>query len=191
MMKTAYGLKRIFIPILSMMLLLTLQPIAQADTAAPQIEIAGNDLSLNGSGPRKKAFISVYDAALYLLQPSANAAVIIAADEPMAIELNIMSGLLSAKKIIKALNQGFEKSTGGNTAPIAADIKLLATAFDQGVAKGNRFRFAYVPEQGLVVSKDATDVLTLGDLAFKQAFFGIWLSDNPVQASLKTKLLGQ
>ncbi len=190
-MKTSYGLRRIFLPILSMMLLLTLQPAAQADMAASQIEVAGNNLSLNGNGARKKAFISVYDAALYLLQPSADAPAIVSADEPMVIELKILSGLLSAKKIIKALNQGFEKSTGGKTEPIAADIKQLATAFDQGVAKGDRFRFAYVPQQGLVVSKGATEVLTLGDLAFKQAFFGIWLSDNPVQDSLKTKLLGQ
>jgi len=32
--------------------------------------------------------------------------------------------------------------------------------------------------------------LEFSGLDFKKAFFGIWLSDNPVQSSLKQQLLG-
>ena len=31
---------------------------------------------------------------------------------------------------------------------------------------------------------------TIAGLEFKKAFFGIWLSDNPVQKSLKKAMLG-
>lgn len=49
----------------------------------------------------------------------------------------------------------------------------------------------YVPGKGVNVLKNGKYQDTIGDLVFKQALFGIWLADTPVDDDLKAELLGQ
>jgi hypothetical protein len=49
----------------------------------------------------------------------------------------------------------------------------------------------YVPGKGVNVLKNGKYQDTIGDLAFKQALFGIWLAETPVDDDLKSELLGQ
>lgn len=154
--------------------------------------VAGKQLVLNGAGTRTKFIISVYNAGLYLPKKSNDAAQIIAADEPMAMRIKIVSGFASAAKMKNAIKEGFHKSTGGNTAPIQPQIdQLLKSAFSGEVNKGDTFDLVYIPGTGTLVLKNNKTLTTIKGLPFKQALFGIWLSDNPVQASLKKRLLGQ
>ncbi|MBU2038998.1 MAG: chalcone isomerase family protein, partial [Gammaproteobacteria bacterium] len=64
---------------------------------AEQLTLNGQELTLNGAGVRSKFFLDVYVAALYLGNKSNDAAAIIAADEPMAIRLHIVSGMINSK----------------------------------------------------------------------------------------------
>lgn len=154
--------------------------------------VAGKQLVLNGAGTRTKFIISVYNAGLFLPQKSTDAAQIIAADEPMAMRLKILSGLASAEKMKNAIKEGFHKSTGGNTAPIQAQIDdLLQSAFSGEIKKGDTFDLVYIPGAGTLVLKNNKTLTTIKGVPFKKALFGIWLSDNPVQASLKKRLLGK
>lgn len=180
--------------------LLTLIVIAFVSVAAQAKDIAGIELpdqlthqkkilTLNGAGIRTKLFLDIYAAGLYLSTPSNNNQAIIQTDSPMALKLHIISGLLSSDKMKKATREGFEKSTQGNTAPIQKTIDALIDTFKEDINKNDIFDFIYEPGTGLHVVKNGTLKTTLKGLAFKQAFFGIWLSDRPVQKSLKKGLL--
>ena len=80
------------------------------------LELEGVSLVLNGAGIRRVFFIDAYAAGLYLQQKSSDADQILAADEPMALELEIVTGLQAGSRMGSPIEKGFEQSTGGNTA---------------------------------------------------------------------------
>ena len=108
----------------------------------------------------------------------------------MAIRIDVTSTMVTADAMIKALNDGLEKSTGSNTAPISAEINQLSSSFESGVTSGDYYEFIYLPESGTNVLKNHEFVDSIPGLAFKKAFFGIFLSDNPIQKNLKKAMLG-
>jgi len=159
-------------------------------TVPDTLEHAGTTLSLNGAGIRKRVVISVYVGALYLGSPSQDAAAIIQADEPMAIRLQVKSGFLSRDKMKAALKSGFKKATKGNTAPIQAEIDQMLELMSDKISKRDIYVLAYDPAKGTTMSKNGNDVGVVAGLPFKQALFGIWLSESPVQLALKKRMLG-
>jgi len=109
---------------------------------------------------------------------------------PMAIRIDVTSTMVTADAMKKALIEGLEKSTGDNTGPISAEISQLSSSFESGVTSGDYYEFIYLPESGTNVLKNHEFVVSIPGLAFKKAFFGIFLSDNPIQKNLKKAMLG-
>ena len=64
------------------------------------LEAGKYGLILNGAGVRTKLFMDLYVAGLYLKAKSSDAETILAADEPMAIRLEIVSGMITSEKSI-------------------------------------------------------------------------------------------
>jgi hypothetical protein len=154
------------------------------------IKAGGQDLVINGGDKRTKFMMKVYVAALYLKQKSSDAQKIIDADEPMAIKLQITSGLVTADKMRTAIDEGFENSTGGNIAPIKAKIDAFTSVFKE-IASGIVYDFVYVPGKGVEIYKNGQMSSTIQGLDFKKALFGIWLCNKPAQESLKEAMLGK
>ena len=154
------------------------------------IEYQGSKLTLNGQGTRVIFFMKVYDGSLYLENQSSDAQKIMNDDAPMAIRIDVTSTMVTADAMTKALIEGLEKSTGDNTGPISAEISQLSSSFESGVASGDYYEFIYLPDIGTHVLKNHELVDSIPGLAFKKAFFGIFLSDNPIQKNLKKAMLG-
>jgi hypothetical protein len=144
----------------------------------------------NGGGKRTKFGMKVYVTALYLKQKGSDANAILNADEPMAIKLQITSGLVTPDKMKDAIDEGFEKSTGGNVAPLKAKIDAF-TAIFKDLSNGVTYDYVYVPGKGVEVYKNGTLASTVQGLDFKKALFGIWLGKSPAQNDLKDKMLGK
>lgn len=153
---------------------------------------AGVPLVLNGAGVRNRFFMDVYIAGLYLREKSRDATDIVAADEPMTIKLHIVSGLITRERMQSSIEDGFERSTAGNTAALRSQIDALKNAFSDEIAPGDVFDLAYVPGKGLEISRNGTLATTVaGGPTFKRALFAIWLSERAVQPSLRRALLGR
>lgn len=152
--------------------------------------VAEQSLYLNGEGPRKKAFLTVYDTALYLTEKGGDAQAIIDADHTMAVSLVVVSRFATADRISEAFREGLENAVAGDTAAIEPQIKAFLAVFEQGVVKQDAFDFVYLPNQGTRVNKNGETLATVAGLDFKKALFAIWLSDNPVSSKLKSQLLG-
>jgi hypothetical protein len=134
--------------------------------------------------------MKVYEGSLYLKANDSDANKIINANEPMALRIDVTSTMVTADAMRKALNDGLAKSTGNNTGPIIEEINQLSSSFDSGVSEGDYYEFIYLPKIGTHVIKNNNLVEIIPGLAFKKAFFGIFLSDNPIQKNLKKALLG-
>ena len=108
----------------------------------------------------------------------------------MAIRLHIISGKITSEKMSKATREGFEKSTDKNTVAISSEIDQFISAFSDPIKEGDVFEFVNTAS-GVNVTKNGSDKATFTSPEFKQALFGIWLSDHPVQGKLKKGMLGK
>ena len=158
--------------------------------APDQIKYQGSTITKNGQGTRIIFFMKVYEGSLYLETKSSNAEEIISMDAPMAIRIDVTSTIVTADAMKQALSEGFEKSTGKNTDSISKEIIQLSSSFDSDVSSGDYYEFIYLPELGTHVLKNSELVELIEGMSFKKAFFGIFLSDNPIQKNLKKALLG-
>lgn len=149
------------------------------------------ELKLNGAGVRSKWFMDLYVGGLYVPQASDNAQSIIAADEPQAITLHIISGMITSDKMTSATLEGFESATDGNMAPIQPQIDAFMEVFKEEIKEGDVFELVYVPGTGVQVMKNGQQRGVIEGMDFKKALFGIWLSDEPAQEDLKQAMLGQ
>lgn len=159
------------------------------ETLPAEIKAGETRLVLNGSGARTKAFMELYNAGLYLTKSSNNPKAIIAADEPMAIRIKITSGWVSQSNLVESLEDGFTNATGGSTREIRTEIDQFRACFQDEISKGDVFDMLYLPNKGVVVSKNGKYKGTVSGVKFKQALFGIWLSDKPADSSLKQAMV--
>lgn len=174
----------------AVLLLAVLSPaVAAAVELPPSLSVGDQKLVLNGAGTREKYFLDLYQLGLYLSQPSNQPAAIVAADAPMALHIVIASKLVSQEKLVESLQEGFSASTQGKTEPISVQIEQFRRCFSDPIARGDVFDLIYVPHKGVVVFKNGQQKGSVAGLPFKQALFGIWLSNQPADATLKQALL--
>lgn len=155
-----------------------------------KLELGDKTVFVNGSGIRVKWFMDIYACGLYLTKKMNDPQKIMDADEPMAIRMHVISGLMSYKKLVDALKEGFEKSTGGNIGPIKAKIDKYIAAHKGDVKEDKIYQYEYVPGEGTSVVIDGRKAITVSGLDFKKAVFGIWLCDDPADEDLKEGMLG-
>ena len=158
---------------------------------ADQMQYGGKTMVLNGIGIRKRLFFKLYVAGLYLDAKSKDAAAIMKADKPMAIRLAITSSLITPAEMKEATLSGFMVGTGGKIAPIKPQIDKMLNTFDKGVGPGDVYELINMPGSGVHIVRNGKKVEVIRSAAFKEALFGIWLSNTPVQANLRAQLLGR
>lgn len=155
-----------------------------------KLSLEGKDLTLNGSGVREKYFMDMYVGSLYLVKKSTNAQEIIDSKDAAAMKLNIVSGMISSDKMIKAINEGFESSTGKNTASLKTKIDKFKSFFKDKIVKGDAFIIMYDGED-VSVYKNGVKKGSIDGHDFKKALFGIWLGKKPADDDLKDGMLGK
>ena len=133
---------------------ISLQMLAQTELAGvsiPQTFKAGEkNLVLNGSGIRKKMFFDIYVGSMYLPSKINDPGTIMKANDYMNMRIHIVSSLITSDKMVEAVREGFQKSTGGNTTALKDRIEAFLKVFQkEAIVKGNFFDLTYVPNGGL------------------------------------------
>ncbi|UTN04751.1 chalcone isomerase family protein [Flavobacterium bizetiae] len=160
-------------------------------TVPRKIEFQNKSLQLNGAGGRSKMWLEVYVQALYLSQLSQDPQFIIDSDTEMAIRIEITSSMVSSNKLTKAMNAGFEKSAGSNLEELRPRIEDFKKLLSDVIKEKDVFILGYNPlDQTINVYKNEVLKGKIPGFDFKKALFGIWLSNKPVDETLKKHLLG-
>lgn len=160
-------------------------------TVPRKIEFQNKTLQLNGAGGRSKMWLEVYVQALYLSQLSQDPQFIIDSDTEMAIRIEITSSMVSSNKLAKAMNTGFEKSAGSNLEELRPRIEDFKKLLSDVIKEKDVFVLGYNPlDQTINVYKNEVLKGKVPGFDFKKALFGIWLSNKPVDETLKKHLLG-
>lgn len=151
----------------------------------------GKKIQLNGFGTRSKAWVDVYVQALYLTTLSQDPNFIMESETDMAIRIEIISKLVTSKKLTNAMEKGFEKSCGDKLSVMRPKIEQLKSFLSDIIVKGDVFVLSYNPKDNNVyVYKNELLKGKIEGKDFKLALFGIWLSDKPADEDLKKELLG-
>lgn len=187
-------LKRIFM--LSMVFALGIAVHAQTtlnDVTLPaKLSFNQQTLVLNGGGIRSKLFFKLYTIGLYLPKKSTDGNAILNGNEALAVRFQITSDMINSDNMSEAINEGFESSTNGNTAPLRVRIdKVLKTFSSEAIVPGDLFELVYIPGKGTDIYKNGKLKSTVEGADFKKGLFGIWISDNPVNSGLRNDLLGK
>jgi hypothetical protein len=157
-------------------------------TVPESATVEGKTLKLNGAGLRKKMVFKVYVAGLYLETPSKDAAAVISSDQTKRMTLSVLRSL-SAHQVNEAIEEGFEKNSKSKMSALKARLEKLETMIPN-VEKGDEIVLSYVPGKGTVVSAKNAEKGVIEGKDFADALFSVWLGPDPVQADLKTALLG-
>lgn len=156
------------------------------------INIKNQNLSLNGAGLREKLWFDLYACGLYLENKEHNAANIVSANAPMAFKLQILSNLVSKKKLIEAFKSGIDKTNNyEDVKRLSAKINVFLNLITGEIETGEVFDIYYQPSKGIVFFRNNEELGVVEGLDFKKLIFNIWLSNNPVDEDLKAKLLSK
>ena len=159
-----------------------------------KIDFLNKTLQLNGFGTRSKMWVDVYVQALYLTSLSQDGQYILENDAEMGIRIQILSNLVSSRKLTRSLNKGMIKSVGEeNIKKFESQVKLLESLLStEETRKDDAFNLIYNPKDTSIwVYKNNKLQGKIPGFEFKKAFFGIWISNNPVDENLKSDLLGK
>lgn len=148
-------------------------------------------LELNGAGVRSKYMMDMYVGGLYLTAKNDNGIIVMNDDKTMAIKLHIVSSLITTKKMVDAVDEGFKKSTKGKQADLKTEIDKFKAVFSPEIKENDVYDFVYIPEKGTVIYKNSKPSATIKGLEFKKALFGIWLCGEPADSGLKAAMLGK
>jgi len=155
-----------------------------------EVNFADTELKLNGAGMREMLWIDLYAGGLYLQKKSKDPKVILDANETMAIKLNIVSGFVTQKKMIKAVKDGFTKATFGNTEALDERITKFIKFFSEPIVKNDVFDIVYVKDEGVKAYKNDKELGIIKGRDFKYALFKIWLGEEPASEGIKNGMLG-
>ncbi|TPN89266.1 chalcone isomerase family protein [Aquimarina algicola] len=148
------------------------------------------ELKLNGAGLREMLWVDLYAGGLYLQNKNNDPKKILEANETMAIKLNIVSAFVTQKKLIKAINEGFERATFGNTKPLQDRIKKITTLLSEPIVKNDIFDLVYIKDKGVKVYKNQKELGIIEGRDFKYALFKVWLGEEPASEAVKKGMLG-
>lgn len=145
---------------------------------------------LTGAGTRRKFGFPMYYIGLYVdAKPSANnidRRKVAAADRPMLARLHIVSSLITPSRLASSVQSAFGARNAGR---FARELSQLGKRLPQRLSPGDEIDVAYIPGHGTELRTKDKVLCHFKDAAFKTALFGVWLSDDCVDESLRDDLL--
>jgi len=180
--------------LVSAMMVLSVGPVSGKEchgvTFPEQTSVQTIPLTLNGLGLRQATMlkVNVYVAALYVVQKSADANAILAANTPKQLILHFVRDVDSGD-LKKAWEEGFENNAKAQMPALKERIEKLQ-AWMVDMKSGQKLTFTHKPGVGIEVDVNGTVKGTIERDDYAKAFLAIWLGAKPPNPGLKEGLLG-
>lgn len=141
------------------------------------ISVNGKTLVLNGAGIRKKMFIKVYAAGLYLEKKDANPATILAADAERRMAMHFVYSV-GKEKIAEAWTEGLTANVPNASPEMKAAFKTLESWMED-VDSGKGINLTYVPGTGTTVEVNGKVKGVLPGKPTADAILSTWIGPKP------------
>lgn len=150
----------------------------------------GQTLVLNGAGLRKKLFIKVYAAALYLPAKQTSPERILAADTARQQLMHFVFDV-DKEKIAEAWQEGLADNTP-NASPAVKQAISTLSSWMEDMKKGQKIVLTYVPGSGTTIEVNGKVKGVLQDKAVADAILATWIGPKPGPgADFKKGILGK
>lgn len=164
----------------------TVGGVTLSDTATA----GGQTLVLNGTGLRKKLFIKIYAAGLYLPAKQSSPERILAADTARQQVMHFVFDVDKAK-IAEGWQEGLNDNTP-NTSPAVKQAFSTLGSWMEDMKKGQKIVLTYVPGSGTTIEVNGKVKGVLQDKAVADAILATWIGPKPGPGEdFKKGILGQ
>lgn len=157
------------------------------------LRLGGADLVLNGVGVRKRFFVPVYVAALYVPQRSADPEVLLNQRGPRRMSMRFVREV-EAELFMNSLDVGMRKHYTPEQLAAWQDQWRTLTAVIGNIVLARRadhVTWDYTPDGGARVMQNSVPIVpTMRGEDFYNAVLRVWLGPQPADAELKKGLLG-
>jgi hypothetical protein len=156
-----------------------------------RLEVDDRELVLNGLGLRTAtAFkVKIYVAALYLEQPSRDAAQVLATSGPKQIRMQYLYAI-DADDMKRAWEHSFTQSCPDRS---CAAFRTQIAEFQAGVgavAKGDVYDYVFRADRVEILRSGAASATTIRGADFARLLLSTWIGVAPPTEELKSALLG-
>jgi hypothetical protein len=158
-------------------------------TLADSVEVDGTQLVLNGVGLRKKLWVEVYVAGLYLPAKTTDAGAAMESAGPKKVVMHFLTDKATKSKMDDAWREGFEANTPGSGATLGSEIARFVDFFGD-MKEGDVIELTMVPGSGTTATLNGTEVGVISRDDFAPALLSVWLGPAPPTEDLKHGLLG-
>ena len=159
-------------------------------TMPEKVTVGDTTLELNGMGLRKKLWVKVYAAGLWLESPSMDPDAIIGSDTPKRVVMHFLTDRATREKMNDAWEEGFEANSSDQL-PSLRDRLERFKAFFGDMKDGDEVEFVMVPGDTTSVAVNGVDKGEIAGDDFQAALLRVWLGDHPPSDDLKEGLLGR
>lgn len=179
--------------ILGMLALMCMVFVRQAASAAtfppPKLTEDGIDFERLGQATfRWMRVINVYDAALHIGAGHDRSKPLSGA--PLRLAIHYRRDFTAAE-IAKGGDALLERNVAGAVLEsLRPRLDRLNRAY-RDIKSGDSYIPAYLPGKGTVLRLNGTDLVTIEGEDFANAYFRIWLGEDPISVSLRDQLLGR
>jgi len=155
---------------------------------AERVSVGGQDLRVRGVALlRYRVVFRAYVAALYLPAKLPGGAAL--SDVPKRLEIEYFWAL-EAGDIARLGGEILERNVSVEEFSALRERLSRIDAAYVDVEPGDRYALSYEPGRGTTLSLNGVDRVNILGADFAKAYFSIWLGDEPLDAGLKARLLG-
>jgi hypothetical protein len=158
------------------------------------VQLANQPLRLNGMGERAVLFIRGYAAGLYLQDKKSSLEEIVALRGPKRLQLRMLREA-GPDDFNRALVSGIQENVSADEFTRLSERvgQLEQIITNVGISKpGDVINFDYLPGHGTIIAVNgASKGVPIVGADFYNAVLAIFIGNRPVDARLKTGLLGQ
>ena len=164
----------------------------QGVSVAPSVQVAGQNLSLNGAGLRTFTLllvpIKIYVAAFYTPGPLLSDSEVLASPGPMQFNFTFLRAV-GASDVAEAWTSQFENSVTYTYPGYEKDRDSFIGMF--GALKSGGVQMVQFVGTNTIIYDQGTQKGTIAGRDFQKAFLSLWFGSNPVASDLKAALLGK
>ena len=159
-------------------------------TMADDVTVGDTSLVLVGMGLRKKLWVKVYVAGLYLESPTTSGPEAIEMAGTKRVVMHFLTNKANKKKMDAAWFEGFEANSPSTYDALKERVQTFADFFPD-LKVDDVVELTRVPGAGTTVMLNGEKKGVVDGDDFAEALLKVWLGDHPPAEELKTGMLGQ
>jgi hypothetical protein len=158
-------------------------------TMSDRAMVGEQQLQLNGMGVRKKLWVKVYVAGLYLAEPARSAEAVLRSPGAKRMTMHFLTDKATKAKMDEAWLEGFRANSPEQWGALEARVERFVGFFGD-MKEGDRVDLDLVPGEGTTVTLNGEVAGTVEGDDFQTALLKVWVGETPPTEDLRAGVLG-